>query len=215
MTRIIACRPAGFKYLVTEMVCWATDGPQKYTGRTMRDSHQALMITAAEWQAFLDDFSANAGQVLRRRTIIFRISSFTSSNSGSGVPGFAATPRPGMPLSAAADLARDAGAERGPDASQGGRRRHGGGAGEGRPQADRQHPLGRGNGETVAAVHRDHERRREGVAHTDPDHAAERLGRVGGAHVDADGRHPRPTRGDVVASLEVERGGLGGVEGRL
>jgi hemoglobin len=37
------------------MVCWATGGPQKYTGRTMKDSHQHLMITAAEWQAFLDD----------------------------------------------------------------------------------------------------------------------------------------------------------------
>jgi hemoglobin len=47
--------PAGFKYLVTEMVCWATGGPQKYTGRSMRDSHQALMITADEWEAFLDD----------------------------------------------------------------------------------------------------------------------------------------------------------------
>jgi hemoglobin len=23
--------PAGFKYLVTEMVCWAAGGPQKYT----------------------------------------------------------------------------------------------------------------------------------------------------------------------------------------
>ena len=47
--------PAGFKYLVTEMVCWATGGPQKYTGRSMRDSHQQLMITADEWEAFLDD----------------------------------------------------------------------------------------------------------------------------------------------------------------
>ena len=47
--------PAGFKYLVTEMVCWATGGPQKYTGRSMRESHQHLMITAAEWEAFLDD----------------------------------------------------------------------------------------------------------------------------------------------------------------
>ena len=47
--------PAGFKYLVTEMVCWATGGPQKYTGRSMKDSHQNLMITAAEWEAFLDD----------------------------------------------------------------------------------------------------------------------------------------------------------------
>jgi hemoglobin len=48
--------PAGFKYLVTEMVCGATGGPQRYTGRTMKDSHQELMITADEWQAFLDDF---------------------------------------------------------------------------------------------------------------------------------------------------------------
>src|ERR1043165_8576478 len=31
--------PPGFKYLVTEMVCWATGGPQKYTGKSMRDSH--------------------------------------------------------------------------------------------------------------------------------------------------------------------------------
>ena len=48
--------PAGFKYLVTEMVCWATGGPQQYSGRSMRDSHEDLLITAAEWEAFLDDF---------------------------------------------------------------------------------------------------------------------------------------------------------------
>jgi hemoglobin len=47
--------PAGFKYLVTEMLCWAAGGPQKYTGRAMMESHQHLMITAAEWEAFLDD----------------------------------------------------------------------------------------------------------------------------------------------------------------
>ena len=46
---------AGFKYLVTEMVCWATGGPQKYTGRSMLDSHAHLDITEGEWQAFLDD----------------------------------------------------------------------------------------------------------------------------------------------------------------
>jgi hemoglobin len=32
--------PAGFKYLVTEMLCWAAGGPQKYTGRAMKESHQ-------------------------------------------------------------------------------------------------------------------------------------------------------------------------------
>ncbi len=47
--------PAGFKYLVTEMVCWASGGPQKYTGRSMADSHIHLKITAKEWEAFLDD----------------------------------------------------------------------------------------------------------------------------------------------------------------
>ena len=48
--------PPGFKYLVTEMVCWATGGPQHYSGRSMGDSHRHLMITPQEWQAFLDDF---------------------------------------------------------------------------------------------------------------------------------------------------------------
>ena len=47
---------AGFKYLVTEMVCWATGGPQQYTGKTMAESHQHLDITEGEWQVFLDDF---------------------------------------------------------------------------------------------------------------------------------------------------------------
>ena len=36
---------AGFKYLVTEMVCWAAGGPQKYTGRSMLESHAHLGIT--------------------------------------------------------------------------------------------------------------------------------------------------------------------------
>jgi hemoglobin len=47
---------AGFKYLVTEMVCWATGGPQKYTGKTMKESHEQLGITEPEWQVFLKDF---------------------------------------------------------------------------------------------------------------------------------------------------------------
>jgi hemoglobin len=48
--------PAGFKYLVTEMVCWATGGPQKYTGKSMAESHADLKITSTEWDAFLNDF---------------------------------------------------------------------------------------------------------------------------------------------------------------
>jgi hemoglobin len=47
--------PAGFKYLVTEMVGWASGGPQQYSGRSMGDTHRDLMITAEEWRAFMDD----------------------------------------------------------------------------------------------------------------------------------------------------------------
>ena len=47
--------PAGFKYLVTEMVCWAAGGPQQYSGRPMGDSHRHLNITEDEWLAFVDD----------------------------------------------------------------------------------------------------------------------------------------------------------------
>ncbi len=49
---------AGFKYLVTEMVCWASGGPQQYSGRSMRDSHADLGITEEEWQVFAADFQA-------------------------------------------------------------------------------------------------------------------------------------------------------------
>src|SRR5207247_11093835 len=48
--------PTCFKYLVTEMVGWASGGPQKSTGRPMRESHEQLNITPKEWEAFMDDF---------------------------------------------------------------------------------------------------------------------------------------------------------------
>jgi hemoglobin len=47
--------PQGFKYYVTEMLCWAAGGPQTYSGRSMLDSHRELRITAEEWDAFMDD----------------------------------------------------------------------------------------------------------------------------------------------------------------
>ena len=63
--------PAGFKYLVTEMVCWAAGGPQRYTGKTMLESHEQLHITAAEWDAFISDLDASLEkfQVPRRERI--------------------------------------------------------------------------------------------------------------------------------------------------
>jgi hemoglobin len=38
------------------MLCWATGGPQKYTGRSMADSHRHLNVNEAEWNHFIDDF---------------------------------------------------------------------------------------------------------------------------------------------------------------
>jgi hemoglobin len=48
--------PQGFKYYVTEQVCWAAGGPQTYSGRSMFDTHRELLITSEEWDAFIDDF---------------------------------------------------------------------------------------------------------------------------------------------------------------
>jgi hemoglobin len=46
---------AGFKYFVIELLCQAAGGPQRYSGRSMGDSHRHLMITDEEWLAFMDD----------------------------------------------------------------------------------------------------------------------------------------------------------------
>src|ERR1700741_1177236 len=46
----------GFKYYVTEQVCWAAGGPQTYSGRTMLDAHRDLLISGAGWDACMDDF---------------------------------------------------------------------------------------------------------------------------------------------------------------
>jgi hemoglobin len=54
--------PPGFKYLVTEMLAEAADGPQRHTGRSMEDSHRDLLITSDEWEAFMDDLNRSLDQ---------------------------------------------------------------------------------------------------------------------------------------------------------
>jgi hemoglobin len=49
--------PPGFKYLVTEQVGEASGGPQRYSGRSMEDTHRDLLITTEEWEAFVDDLN--------------------------------------------------------------------------------------------------------------------------------------------------------------
>jgi len=47
---------AGLKFHVTALVCAATGGPCRYTGRAMKESHQQLHITEEQWQAMMADF---------------------------------------------------------------------------------------------------------------------------------------------------------------
>jgi hemoglobin len=49
---------AGLKFHVTAMVCEVSGGPCKYTGRAMKESHQHLNITQAEWDAMVGEFKA-------------------------------------------------------------------------------------------------------------------------------------------------------------
>jgi len=47
---------AGLKFQVTALVCEVTGGPIKYTGRSMKESHQHLDITGSEWNVMAGDF---------------------------------------------------------------------------------------------------------------------------------------------------------------
>eukprot|EP00747_Dinoflagellata_sp_TGD_P022865 gnl/TRDRNA2_/TRDRNA2_129377_c0_seq1.p1 gnl/TRDRNA2_/TRDRNA2_129377_c0~~gnl/TRDRNA2_/TRDRNA2_129377_c0_seq1.p1 ORF type:complete len:932 (-),score=160.76 gnl/TRDRNA2_/TRDRNA2_129377_c0_seq1:71-2866(-) len=51
-----AQRP-GFKFLVVQIVCQLSGGPQAYTGRPMDEAHKHLNITEAEWDKFMELFS--------------------------------------------------------------------------------------------------------------------------------------------------------------
>jgi hemoglobin len=47
---------AGLKFHVTAIVCQVSGGPKVYTGRSMKESHQHLQISEAEWQAMAREF---------------------------------------------------------------------------------------------------------------------------------------------------------------
>ncbi len=49
----------GLKYLLTEMICQAAGGPQKYTGKSMKEAHKDLKISEAEWEAMVKEFLAS------------------------------------------------------------------------------------------------------------------------------------------------------------
>ena len=49
-------RTPGLKFQVTTMVCQATGGPEKYTGRSMIETHKNMNISETEWKAMAADF---------------------------------------------------------------------------------------------------------------------------------------------------------------
>jgi hemoglobin len=49
---------AGLKFHVTALVCAVTGGKCAYTGRPMKESHEKLNVTQAEWDAMVVDFKA-------------------------------------------------------------------------------------------------------------------------------------------------------------
>ena len=47
---------AAYKYNATSLACMVMGGPQKYTGRSLKDAHQHLLVTEAEWQELIKIF---------------------------------------------------------------------------------------------------------------------------------------------------------------
>jgi hemoglobin len=45
-----------YKFNATALACQGMGGPQKYTGRTLKDSHKHLYITEKEWNALIAIF---------------------------------------------------------------------------------------------------------------------------------------------------------------
>ncbi len=71
-----AARRPGLKYLVTEMLCEAAGGPQRYSGISMIDSHANLVITGADWGDFMGHLRASLdrfGVAEREREEVFAL----------------------------------------------------------------------------------------------------------------------------------------------
>merc|ERR1719316_1082241 len=47
----------GFKFLVVQIVCNLTGGPQVYTGRPLDQAHKYLGISEEEWWKFMELFN--------------------------------------------------------------------------------------------------------------------------------------------------------------
>lgn len=50
---------ARLKMLLVDFVCQATSGPERYTGRNMKEAHKGMKITNAEFDALAADLAAS------------------------------------------------------------------------------------------------------------------------------------------------------------
>ena len=50
-------RMAAFKGKLTDQICEAAGGPCKYTGKSMKEAHHGMGITAAQFDALVEDLS--------------------------------------------------------------------------------------------------------------------------------------------------------------
>jgi hemoglobin len=56
--------------LVTEFICEKTGGPQKYTGKSMKEAHKHMKITDREWQQLVALLKVSFMQARKRMNIL-------------------------------------------------------------------------------------------------------------------------------------------------
>eukprot|EP00933_Yihiella_yeosuensis_P067086 TRINITY_DN716_c0_g1_i1.p1 TRINITY_DN716_c0_g1~~TRINITY_DN716_c0_g1_i1.p1 ORF type:complete len:961 (+),score=185.41 TRINITY_DN716_c0_g1_i1:56-2884(+) len=91
-----AQRP-GFKFLVVQIVCNLTGGPQIYTGRPMDEAHKHLNISENEWEKFMELFNAVCDEFSLPGDIVGDLNALMISMEMDCVvyPGETAPPNPG------------------------------------------------------------------------------------------------------------------------
>ena len=52
----------GLKQALVDQVCEATGGPCSYAGRSMREAHEGMAVTAGEFDALVEDLVATLGE---------------------------------------------------------------------------------------------------------------------------------------------------------
>jgi len=92
-----AAQRPGFKFLVVQIVCNLTGGPQIYTGRPMDEAHKHLNIVEDEWDKFMELFNAVCDELSLPGDIVGDLNALMISMEDDCVvhPGETVPPNPG------------------------------------------------------------------------------------------------------------------------